>query len=211
MEEACQLNYNFTTNNLKPYYLLLSCGLQEQQLTVTPTHTDKGQISQPICRKRFLHFRMPVLDRVVLSIFLYLPPTSIPCSGLNVICCVSISLSTWAVSRWTQSWLHLVSADSSPLCLWLFGSQSALAKHAAETSKELPLRFAVAQLATSTQGGLKPTFFAPGKKPRERLTLPHHPLPSSANTQHNHEHGSGKMNTALNGFLCCSVLWLMNS
>ena len=77
----------------------------------------------------------------------------------------------------TRSWLHLVSADSSPLCLWLFGSQSALAKHATETCKEPLPWLATAQLATSTQRELKPTF-CPGGKQRERLTLPN---PSSRN------------------------------
>lgn len=45
------------------------------------------------------------------------PPSALPClplcSGLNVISSVSVSPSTWAVSRQTRSQLHLVSADSS--------------------------------------------------------------------------------------------------
>lgn len=102
------------------------------------------------------------------------------CSGLNVICCVSISLSTWAVSRWTRSLLHLVSADSSPLCLWLFGSQSALAKHVTETGKALPLGLSAAQLATLTRRELKHTF-CPGGKQRGRLThaFSHHTIPNT--------------------------------
>lgn len=106
----------------------------------------------------------------------------------------------------TRSWLHLVSADSSPLCLWLFGSQSALAKHATETCKEPLPRLATAQLATSTQRELKPTF-CPGGKQRERLTLPN---PSSYNA-HTCTSCIEKMNASSNRFLCGPGLWLMNS
>lgn len=106
----------------------------------------------------------------------------------------------------TRSWLHLVSADSSPLCLWLFGSQSALAKHATETCKEPLPRLATAQLATSTQRELKPTF-CPGGKQRERLTLPN---PSSY-IAHTCTSCIEKMNASSNRFLCGPGLWLMNS
>lgn len=112
----------------------------------------------------------------------YLPPTpslslsfSLQWPKCNLLC-LHLSEHLSCQPR-TRSWLHLVSADSSPLCLWLFGSQSALAKHATETCKEPLPRLATAQLATSTQRELKPTF-CPGGKQRERLTLPN---PSSRN------------------------------
>lgn len=133
--------------------------LEEWQLWVAPKHT-KDQLSHLASNISWVWKAISCC--VLLPFFFFFISRSSLCSGLNVICCVSISLSTWAVSRRTRSRLHLVSADSSLLCLWLFGSQSALAKHATETGKELPLRLAVALLATSTQGGLKPTFCSRG-------------------------------------------------
>lgn len=160
---------------------MFSVSLKDHHALTARYHPHKPAQLSHLSLRKVSQSPKAILDPFFLS-YLTLSSLLFLCSGLNVICCVSISLSTWAVSRRTRSWLHLVSADSSPLCLWLFGSQSALAKHATETGKELLLRLATAQLATSTQRELKPTF-CPGGKQRERLNLPNPPL-----LQHTHTH-----------------------
>lgn len=75
------------------------------------TAYSKSPNNQPLQLCQWGNFASPLL-----SLLSAAPLRSFSrCSGLNVICSVSIPLSTWAVSRRTRCRLHLVSADSSPL------------------------------------------------------------------------------------------------